>query len=238
VAVKFLKRLCAVVIVIALIVAAGTLLPRSASVSQSVETAGHANLVLVLSNPIHTDIALPVREDVLARFGFLREGNLDIDNPGVRYIVFGWGGRAFYTQTPTWADLKPLPLFKGVTLDRSVMHVSIAGDIPLSHSDVTALSLSDAGYENLVAFILGSFAMEKGKQMPLVGTSYGEYDAFFEGVGYFTAVMGCNTWTAAALRNAGVTTGWWTPLPKLLSASLRLHNDKALFVDGTAPSGP
>lgn len=228
---KFLKRLCLFAALLVVIVAAGVLSPRPALIQHSAETTGNTNFVLVLSNPIHTDIALPVRGDVLARFGFLRDGNLDIDNPGVRYIVFGWGGRAFYTQTPTWANLKPLPLFKGVTIDKSVMHVSIAGDIPLSNADVTALSLSDARYENLVDFILGSFATEQGKQVPLIGTSYGKYDAFFEGVGYFTAVMGCNTWTAAALRNAGVSTGWWTPLPKLLSASLRLHNDKALFLD-------
>lgn len=235
---KILKRLCVFVALIATLVAAGVLLPRASGTSQPAYAGQNSNLVLVLSNPIHTDIALPVRADILARFGFLRMGNLDIDNPGVRYIVFGWGGRAFYTQTPTWADLKPVPLFKGLTIDRSVMHVSLAGDIPLSHADVTALDLSDQGYEDLVAFILRGFAMEQGKQMPLAGTSYGENDAFFEGVGYFTAVMGCNTWTAAALRSAGVATGWWTPLPRLLSASLWLHNDKSLFFKDTAPSPP
>lgn len=234
---KFLKRLCFFVALLVVIVVAGVLLPRPPLIEHSAAAASNPNLVLMLSNPTHTDIALPVRGDVLARFGFLRDGNLDIDNPGVRYIVFGWGGRAFYTQTPTWADLKPLPLLKGVTIDRSVMHVSIAGDIPFSNADVTALNLSDAGYQNLVDFILGSFATEQGKRVPLIGTSYGQYDAFFEGVGYFTAVMGCNTWTAAALRNAGVTTGWWTPMPKLLSASLRLHNDETLFLDGNALSG-
>jgi uncharacterized protein (TIGR02117 family) len=60
-----------------------------------------------------------------------------------------------------------------------------------------------------------------------LGKSYGSDDAFFEANGYFNALLGCNTWTAAALRAAGVKTGWWTPLPPLLITSLHLHNDVA-----------
>ena len=232
---KILKWLCILILLIFAGVAMGTLLPRSIG---RVDTASASRSVLVLSNPIHTDIALPVDEELLARFGFLRDGNLEIDYPGVRYLVFGWGGREFYTQTPTWADLKPLPLFKGITLDRSVMHVALAGDIPLSNASVTALNLSDAGYGKLLDFILGSFATAQGKQMPLLGKSYGTDDAFFEAVGYFNAVAGCNTWTAAALRNAGLKTGWWTPMPQLLVASLRLHNGAAAIADAAAQPTP
>lgn len=31
------------------------------------------------------------------------------------------------------------------------------------------------------------------------------------------------------LRHAGISTGWWEPLPLLLRVSLRLHNDLASF---------
>jgi uncharacterized protein (TIGR02117 family) len=54
--------------------------------------------------------------------------------------------------------------------------------------------------------------------------AYGEYDLFFEANGNFNALAGCNTWTAGALRAAGLQTGWWTPLPITLFYSLRLHN--------------
>ncbi|GAK69056.1 hypothetical protein RRU01S_03_02270 [Agrobacterium rubi TR3 = NBRC 13261] len=226
---KFFKYLCIALALIFLGVAAGTLLPRP-FISDHPDGADiTAHRVLILSNPIHTDIALPVDVELLTRFAFLRDGNLDIDYPGVRYLVFGWGGRAFYTQTPTWADLKPLPLLKGVTLDRSVMHVSLAGDIPLADSGVAALNLSSIDYQKLLDFILGSFARPQGKPVPLLGQSYGRDDAFFEAVGYFNALMGCNTWTAAALRNAGLRTGWWTPLPPLLTTSLRLHNNTSVL---------
>jgi uncharacterized protein (TIGR02117 family) len=234
---RTLKWLFVVTGLIVLLLVAGVVVPRPLWQQSELTVADARRLVLVLSNPIHTDIALPVDAAMLERFGFLRDGDLEIDSPGVRYLVFGWGGRSFYTETPTWADLKPLPLLKGITLDRSVMHVALAGEIPLAHADVTALALSDDGYRRLVDFILAGFARENGNVVPLRGQSYGSDDAFFEAKGSFTAVMGCNTWTAAALRAAGLATGWWTPLPRLLSASLTLHNDRpAFFGEDTSPN--
>lgn len=190
--------------------------------------------VLMLSNPIHTDIAIPVDDDLIARFAFLRAGGLDLDNPNLRYLVFGWGGRSFYTETRTWADLKAVPVLKSFTLDRSVIHAELAGDIPLDAPAVTAISLDAEGLERLKQFILGSFEQRNNQPSPLIGSNYGENDAFFEARGYFNALMGCNTWTAAALRQAGVTSGLWTALPWMLRLSLRLHNGDARFAAGQA----
>lgn len=221
---RLFRYVCILLSLVAAALAAGTVVPRPIFRGDGEAADGASKRILILSNPIHTDIALPVDAELLSQFAFLREGPLEIDNPGVRYFVFGWGGRAFYTQTPTWADLKPLPLFKGVTLDSSVMHVALAGEIPLSDASVTTLDLSEENYRTLLEFILGSFARTGGKTVPLLGQSYGRDDAFFEATGYFNALLGCNTWTAAALRHAGYRTGLWTPLPPLLTASLRLHN--------------
>ena len=193
--------------------------------------------ILVLSNPIHTDIAVPVDADLLSRFAFLRDGDLEIDHPGLRYIVFGWGGRAFYTQTPTWADLRPIPVLKSLTVDRSVMHVALAGDIPVSDPSVLTVDLSAAGYVRLIDFVVASFSQSQGKRVPLLGQSYGKDDAFFEAEGSFNMLVGCNIWTAAALRQAGISTGWWTPLPRLLTASLRMHNNARVFSGGVVPVG-
>ncbi len=233
---KFFKHLCIALVLVLITIAAGTLLPRPIVGDKSDVGADTSHRILILSNPIHTDIALPVDAELLARFGFLREGLLEIDNPGVRYLVFGWGGRAFYTQTPTWADLKPMPVLKSLTLDGSVMHVAMTGDLSLADESVTNVALSGEGYQRLLDFIMSSFAQSQGKQVPLPGTAYGPYDAFFEAVGGFNVLLGCNTWTAATLRHAGVRTGWWTPLPPLLTASMRLHNTEVIVQSaGTTP---
>lgn len=59
----------------------------------------------------------------------------------------------------------------------------------------------------------------------IAGVRYGPNDLFYEANGWFNALAGCNVWTGRMLREAGITTGWWTPLPGLLTASLALHND-------------
>lgn len=185
--------------------------------------------ILMLSNPIHTDIAIPVDGDLLARFAFLRTAGLDLDNPNLRYLVFGWGGRSFYIETPTWADLKPGPVLKSFTLDRSVIHAELAGNIPEDAPAVTVLNIDAGGLERLEQFILDSLVQGDGGPIFLPGSNYGPNDAFFEARGYFNAFMGCNTWTAAALRQAGLTSGLWTALPWMLRQSLDLHNDRDRF---------
>lgn len=184
--------------------------------------------ILLLSNPIHTDIALPVDDDLRQVFSELQEGGSAVNHPAAAYLVFGWGGRSFYTETPTWADLKPMPVLRSLTLDRSVMHVDVTGDFPADLAGVKRLRISEAGYRRLVTAIRASFLRDDGRDGGKVrlisGVSYGLTDAFFEAKGRFNALVGCNTWSAAMLRQAGIRTGWWTPLPPLLRWSAALHN--------------
>ena len=95
---------------------------------------------------------------------------------------------------------------------------------------MTVVDIDAEGLERLKQFILTSFDRSDNGSIPLPGSNYGPNDAFFEAQGYFNALMGCNTWTAAALRQAGLTSGFWTSLPWMLRMSLRLHNDDKRFV--------
>ena len=87
-----------------------------------------------------------------------------------------------------------------------------------------AYDLDEAEFVRLLDFIEKSFQLGSEGPLRIPGAAYGDYDAFFEANGYFNAVLGCNTWTAAALREAGLQTGWWNPLPQTLAVSLDLHN--------------
>ena len=69
-----------------------------------------------------------------------------------------------------------------------------------------------------------SFDRAGGAPRPIPGSGYGPADLFFEARGRFNALLGCNTWTAAALRAAGLRTGWWNPIPQTLAISLRLND--------------
>ncbi|WKL19270.1 TIGR02117 family protein [Agrobacterium tumefaciens] len=209
-------------LLIILLLVLGTVVPRPFFAD---DTAGVKDReILLLSNPIHTDIALPVDEDLRRVFSELQEDGIAVNHPAAVYLVFGWGGRSFYTETPTWADLKPMPVLRSLTLDHSVMHVDVTGDFPADLSGVKRLRISEAGYQRLLAGVRASFVRKDGKVQLVPGVAYGLNDAFFEANGWFNALAGCNTWSAAMLREAGIRTGWWTPLPPLLRWSVALHN--------------
>lgn len=220
-----LRWLAAVLLTAILCVAAGTFVPRPLwPVAKAGTAVGETHRILVLSNPIHTDIAIPVTAETLARFPFLSESGMPVAHPDARWLIFGWGGRAFYIETPAWSDLKPVPLFKGLTLDRSVVHADVAGEIIEPAEHIASFEIGTKGYQRLLSFIEASFATVDGRIAAIPDAGYGENDRFFEANGWFSALRGCNTWTAKALREAGLQTGWWNPLPVLLSVSLTLYN--------------
>ncbi len=218
------RRLAFGLSLLVILVALGTLLPRPLNPRAEGSLGGETAEILLLANPIHTDIALPVDDEVRAAFADLVPGGLPLDMPGVEYLIIGWGGRSFYIETPTWGDIRPLPVFKALTVDRSVLHASVAGPLDLQHPSVRKLAITDEGRRRMITEIRGSFLREDGMPVAVPGAAYGLDDAFFEARGVFNVLVGCNTWTAAMLRSAGIRTGWWTPLPQLLDLSLDLHH--------------
>lgn len=207
-----------------LLLALGTLVPRPLNPRAEASLGGETAEILLLANPIHTDIALPVDDEVRAAFADLVPGGLPLDMPGVDYLIIGWGGRSFYIETPTWGDIRPLPVFRALTVDRSVLHASVAGPLDLQHPSVRRIAITEERRRRMITEIRGSFLREDGMPIAVPGAAYGLDDAFFEARGAFNALVGCNTWTAAMLRSAGIRTGWWTPLPQLLDLSLDLHH--------------
>jgi uncharacterized protein (TIGR02117 family) len=181
--------------------------------------------ILVISNPIHTDIAIPLDAQSRAALPFLAETGLPIDLPDARWLLIGWGGRAFYLETPSFAEMKPGPTFKALTIDSSVMHVDVLGEVDQADPMVLPVDLSEAGYARMLLDIAASFSRIDDEVQPIEGYALTGNDRFYEAEGSFSAIfVGCNAWTARMLRSAGVRTGWWTPLPTTLITSLQLFN--------------
>ncbi|UJW74470.1 TIGR02117 family protein [Rhizobium sp. SL42] len=208
---------------ILLLLVLGVVVPRPLLGRTEAAGDGGSRQILLLANAIHTDIALPLDEELRAEFAELAAHGFEIGNPSAVYLVVGWGGRAFYVETPTWSELKPLPVLKALTVDRSVLHLDLAGEIPDGSPFARRLTISEAGYRQLLDHIGASFARTDGKVSVIAAAGYGATDAFFEANGAFNALLGCNTWTAAGLRAAGLRTGWWTPLPQMLEWSLNIQ---------------
>ncbi|WP_184393970.1 TIGR02117 family protein [Rhizobium sp. BK650] len=221
-AVRWLIRAIALLL---LLMAGGTFIPRPLLVAAEASSAAvPSKRILLLSGPIHTDIALPLDDRLRASFAFLEDAGVPVSDPAARWLIFGWGGRSFYLETPTWGDLKPMPVLRALTINSSVMHVDVAGGISETHPSVRVLNVDSERFERLLRFIDESFIREDGAVVPIGDRGYGDYDRFFEANGYFNALIGCNTWTAAALRTGGLRTGFWNPLPQTLALSLVLFN--------------
>ena len=138
---KTLRRLAYLVGVVLVLLVAGVLTPRPLWRAAGPHEEP-SRRILLLSNPIHTNIAIPLDDGVLAKFDALVQAGVQADLPGARYLVFGWGSRAFYIETPTWSDLKPGPLFSALTLDNSAIHVDVAGAIAEPQPLVRGFDLS------------------------------------------------------------------------------------------------
>lgn len=220
------------VLALALAMALGVAVPRGVGggdgVGDGPGDGPGGDTVLVIAGPIHTDLALPVDARTRALFGFVEGAGVPLGDPGARWLLLGWGGRSFYLETPRWEDLRPGPVLRSLGLDRSVLRVDVVGDIPEGVPGVTRLRLPPGGRERLEALALATFSRGAEGAPVAVAPGFGATDAFFAAEGRFNLLLGCNTWTAAALRAAGVRTGWWTPLPQGLVASVRWHDPGAV----------
>ena len=181
----------------------------------------------MLSNPIHTDIAIPIDDALARRLSLsLRDAGMPVDHPGARYIVFGWGSRAFYMATPTWAELKPWPLLKALTLDASVMHVDIAGAISRTASGGRGFDVSEARVRGLLTFIRAVFTrMPNGAavESPDAGLRPSS-TASSRPTADFNRAARLQHLDGARLREAGIAAGWWNPLPVTLRLVARPIN--------------
>jgi len=168
--------------------------------------------IYLADNGIHTDIVVPVNAAGVDWRDIVRPG--DIADPryaAYDHLAIGWGERAFYMETPTWADVRPgTVLHAALGSDRTLVHVEHL-PAPDPGPNVRAITLRPEEYRRLAAFIRGSFAHTPPGYRPKFFHGYGDYDAFYSGFGRYDILMTCNAWTGAALRHAGVRVGAWTP---------------------------
>ncbi|MFZ5748998.1 MAG: TIGR02117 family protein [Pseudomonadota bacterium] len=164
--------------------------------------------IYVIDNGVHTGIAMPkhaagIDLRPLAPVADLKDARWGWGE----YLVFGWGDRDFYRNTPTWADLNlRRTLLALAGMGGTVMHVEHLME-PEVEPGVRSILLRPDEYRRLADYIRGSFAA------PGSGTWPGYYgnDAFYAATDGYNVFVTCNEWTGRALRHAGVRMGVWTP---------------------------
>lgn len=166
--------------------------------------------VFVRSNGAHTDVVLPREE-----WGdwFPDEHFLDVP-PSASYVAVGWGHKETYLNVATWGDLTPDVALRALFWQgETVTHVAVL-DKPQVGENCRSVRISEPQLRSLEEFVRGTFALdESGQPIQVPDAHYHQQDAFYNAKPSYSFLNTCNVWTGDALRQAGIRTGAWTPLP-------------------------
>lgn len=167
--------------------------------------------IFINSNGVHTDIVVPVKNDVKDWSKEILYIHTKSQDSIMKYVAFGWGDKGFYLDTPEWSDLKASTAAKAAFyLGTSAMHTRYYPDLKEDDSCIK-LTISKKDYESLVQYINDSFQFGEDKKVLWIANhSYGQYDAFYEGMGKYSLFYTCNTWANNALKAANQKAALWT----------------------------
>lgn len=167
--------------------------------------------IFLLSNGIHTDIVVPVENDIKDWRNEIRFNHTKANDSLARYLAFGWGDKGFYLNTPEWSDLKASTAFNAAfNLGTSAVHTTFYRNLT-EDKDCRRIVVSNENYKKLVAFIAETFARTNDNKVQWIsGHSYGNHDAFYEAKGSYNLFYTCNTWTNDALKAANQKASFWT----------------------------
>lgn len=173
-------------------------------------------LIAVHSNGVHTDIVMPVKNELYDWSAHLSCTDTRAADSSFGYVSVGWGDKGFYIETPTWADLKTSTALKAAFwLSRSAMHVTWRRGLPAEGESCEQIRITPEQYKALCAYVQQTFALDvQGRVQFIQAPTYTPYDAFYEAHGRYNLFKTCNVWAGNALRYAGVKMSLWTPFDK------------------------
>lgn len=169
--------------------------------------------VYIYTNGVHTDIVMPVKNDVQDWSTKIPFSNTKSKSTDYNYVGVGWGDKGFYLDTPTWADLKFSTAFKAAFwLSESAMHCTFYKTMK-EGDDCKKIMISKNQYKKLVDFVDAKFDKDQNGNYNLVPTNavYGSNDAFYDAQGKYSFLNTCNTWANNALKAADQKAAFWTP---------------------------
>ena len=153
--------------------------------------------IYVIAGGWHTELAVPTRL-VGGPLAPLAGGFA-----GAPYAIFGWGARGYYmARNPGVGDL-----LRAATPGPAVMLVFPLWVSPAQYvgaANAFALRVPRNGLEGLLGFLWSSLAKDRNGAPYQVGAGPYPHSVFYAAAGNYDLSHTCNTWTAAALRAAGL----------------------------------
>jgi uncharacterized protein (TIGR02117 family) len=153
--------------------------------------------IYVVERGWHTDIGLPV-DEIAGPLATLEHGF-----PGVRFMVFGFGERAYYMARRTGSAELLTAMFPS---ESAILMTALSASPTEAFADqhVVVLQLSRAAVDRIADRIW--HILEKDPEGSAVRLADGPYpgSVFLASTETYDLFNTCNTWTAAVLRDAGL----------------------------------
>ena len=160
-------------------------------------SAPQTEVIYVISGGWHTELGLPLE----ALNGHLVA--LKSEFPTARYLIFGWGARDYYmARNPGIGDL-----LRAVAPGPAVMLViplQISPEAFFGASNVFVLPAPPEGIQHISQFLRDYLAIEENRTPDRISTGPYPQSVFYASTGTYNLSHTCNTWTAEALRVAGL----------------------------------
>jgi uncharacterized protein (TIGR02117 family) len=154
-------------------------------------------VIYVISGGWHTELGLPVE----ALSGPLAA--LKPNFRSARYLVFGWGARDYYlSPNPGIGDL-----LRATTSGPAVMLViplQVSPEMFFGASNVSVLPALPEGIQRLSQFLWDYLDQDEKGAPHRIGVGLYPQSVFYASTGTYNLGHTCNTWTAEALRVAGL----------------------------------
>jgi uncharacterized protein (TIGR02117 family) len=207
----FLRVVAGFIAFVALYFLAAFILSRI-SVSREQTSDAPVIAIYILTNGVHTDIVVPIKNDQMNWCKEVKFENTIAKDTTAQLVAFGWGDKGFYLNTPTWSQLKFSVAFKAAfALSTTAIHATFYKQLS-ENEDCHKISISKAQYARLVTYISESFKTDGAGHYINIKTNanYGNTDAFYEAKGKYNLFFTCNTWANSALKSCGQKACVWT----------------------------
>ncbi|MDP6568164.1 MAG: DUF2459 domain-containing protein [Alphaproteobacteria bacterium] len=166
--------------------------------SAQAQDEGAHRLIHVANYGWHTGLIVDAAEPALAA---LPEAAVF---PDARYLEFGWGDAEFYRAPEITVAMA---MRAALTPTKTVMHLNAMPRPPRQYyleAEIVTLRVAAAKLPAMIAFIRDSFARDDAGAARPAGAGRYPGSRFYEGAGEYHLLNTCNTWTARALRQAGL----------------------------------
>jgi len=208
---KIFGRIVLGIISFLVIYVVAALLISKISVNEDVSHKDKAIEIFIVSNGVHTDIVVPVKNEFKDWSKEILFQQTKSKDSLVNYLAFGWGDKGFYLNTPEWSDLKASTAFNAAFgLSSSAMHTTFYKSMK-EDASCKKIKISADDYKKLITYISDSFKFDSSRRVQWISDySYGNSDAFYEANGSYNLFYTCNTWANNGLKIANQKASLWT----------------------------